>query len=169
MNGQSKFYDIYDYIFIPFWKTRSFTIVVIIAILIALAVATYAVHLKIKKNIKIILTPAQLAINELNKLSPEKYKTKEEFKNFYFAISEIMKKYLNEQFGWIVKEKTDDELLRYLFEQEFDKNLLKTLENVLYGSLLIKYANEESLKNQAEKAISDTILIIKTSSVRKID
>jgi hypothetical protein len=165
VNKQVHFYDIYGYVHTPFWKTKIFITSMLVISTILIALLSYVLYKQYKKRQaekKPELQPWQKAIEMLKKLTPEKYETKEKFKKFYFQISHIFKSFLQEQFGWDVLEKTDDELINFLREKNFDENLVKNLKSILEGSLLIKFANEQALKEQARKDLDLLISIIKT-------
>ena len=132
---------------------------------ILIALLSYALYKQYKKRQaekKPELQPWQKAIEKLKKLTPEKYETKEEFKKFYFRISHIFKVFLQKQFVWDVLEKTDDELIKFLRAKTFDIKLIENLKSILEGSLLIKFANEQALKEQARKDLDLLISIIET-------
>lgn len=163
MQPTEQFHDIYDYIFIPFWKTRTFNLTIIILLLIIAGIITYLViqHIKRKNALKRILTPAEWALQELGLLKPQEYQKKEEFKKFYFAITKIMKAYIKKEYNLDLTEKTDDEMIAYLQERSIiDKNFIANLKTVLESSLLIKFANAQALREQAEKDLSTLISLI---------
>ena len=110
------------------------------------------------------LSPAEQALVELGKLTPKDYETKEEFKAFYFSITIIIKNYFQKQFVWQVLEKTDNELIEYLKNRSFEQKLTSELKQVLQGSLLIKFANAQTLREQAERDLATVIEIVRKTS-----
>ena len=50
MSNSSKFYDIYDYIYIPFWKTNGFLIFLAIATTLLISILSYVLIKKLRKN-----------------------------------------------------------------------------------------------------------------------
>lgn len=155
------FYDIYDYIYVPFYKTRFFIITVIILVFLTLAVLTYFFIKKRKQKTIKIPTPSEIALQALSKFSPQNYETKKEFKVFYFEITKIIKKYLQDRFKLDLIEKTDEELIAHLKAQSFEKSIIKKLEKVLQGSLLIKFANAQALREQAQTDLNTIVTVIK--------
>lgn len=163
MKNNVDFYDIYDYIYVPFWKTKIFITIIIILILAAIAVAAYFFyrHWQEKKLAqKPPPSPKEWALRELAKLKPEMYKSKQEFKEFYFALTRIYKTFLYKQFSWDIQEKTDEELLAFLRKKNATPDLINTLEKILHGSLLIKFANAQALKEQAQGDLKNLISIL---------
>jgi hypothetical protein len=162
-----KFYDIYDFIYIPFWKTKIFMIFAVTLLIIIFSIALFFLirHIKNKNKQLRVITPWEQAIAELKELDPKNYQTKAEFKKFYFAITKIFKKYLKKQFS--IPPLTDEELISRLQKQtvggiipHFDKDIINNLKTILQGSLLIKFANEQALREQAQKDLDSMILLI---------
>jgi hypothetical protein len=161
MNTQDTFYDIYDYIFVPFWQTKPFIISSIAVAVILLAITAYFIIRWVKKKnaMKKVVTPAEWALEQLRALKPEQYQKKEEFKQFYFTITKIIKSYLKRAYNLDTIEKTDEELIRYLRDKEFH-TLADKLEEVFNSSLLIKFANAQALREQAQKDLLTIISLI---------
>lgn len=162
MNADPKFIDIYDYVYTPFYKTNIF---IVISSLLLLALIITLAYIFIKKrhnkqNIQVI-THWEWALRELKKMAPSKYETKEEFKKFYFDITELIKLYLQKRFNFNLMEKTDEELLKYLKDKSFDEENIYVIKNILDGSLLIKFANEQAIKENALKSLKETIELVK--------
>jgi hypothetical protein len=138
--------EIFDYYTPPFWETTWFavTISIVLVGLIALAIVLY---LRMRKK----PMPAwEWALLELQKISPNKCLTKEDFKRFYFNLTALTKAYLHKRFVWDTEDKTDMELIKFLEQQAFDKNIIETFKKIADGALWIKFANMDALKSQAD-------------------
>ena len=169
MSDQTKFYDIYDYLYIPFWQTTTFFVIMLCLLLVASGIGVYFLvkHLR-KKAAKVPeIMPWEWALGELKKLAPGRYETKDEFKQFYFELTRIAKLYLQKRFEWDLVEKTDNQLISYLKAQKCNKNVITSLESVLQGSLLIKFANAQALREQAQTDLKTVISLIKKTKPRK--
>jgi len=172
MNKKIEFYDIYDYIYVPFWKRQGFLITMSVLLLLALAAGLFFCirYYRKKQQQKVKITPWDHALQQLQTLTPEDYQTKEDFKNFYFTIASIIKRYLQKRFTLDIIEKTDKELIDYLKTLTltthktkavmFDSNIVTDLETVLNGSLSIKFANEQALRETAAKDLTTIASII---------
>lgn len=165
MKSDVEFYDIYDYIYVPFWKTKTFIVIVAFATaVIGLITAYFIINYIKKKNAqKKVLTSWEWALQELEGLEPQSYESKEEFKQFYFAITNIIKHYLKKRFSFDLFEKTDEELIKSLKSKKFDMNIVAQLDEVLKGSLLIKFANAQALREQTQKDLDTVIDIVKNT------
>ncbi|MCK4651403.1 hypothetical protein KAT08_04480 [Candidatus Babeliales bacterium] len=152
MNGKVDFYEIYEYYYLPFYKTCNFKWFIIFLIGILIAIFSYLIIKFVLKRKKDKGISASLwAIAELKKLDINKLLSKENYKKFYFDLTFIIKKYLHKRYGWFTENRTDEELIRYLKDKKFDSNLLGSLEKFISGALWIKFADQEALKIQAKK------------------
>lgn len=163
MTKQPSFYEIYDYIYIPFWKTNFFIFTTLSIIIISLTIILYLLfkRMKAKSNLQKKLTPLEWALAELDKLNPNSYEEKEEFKQFYYTITTIIKTFLEQQYKIDIIEKTDQELLKHLKKEAFPQQLTDKLEEVLQGSLFIKFANAQVLQEQATKDLATVVSLVK--------
>jgi hypothetical protein len=147
----TDFYDIYGYYYQPIWETKGFKITFIVLILLIISITTYLVVRRfIHKKKQLALLPWQWAFDKLNLLSQKNSTTKNDFKKFYFELTDIIKIYLNKRYDWKTSDKTDNELITYLEIQKFDKNLLLNLRKLMDGAVWIKFANEDAIKNQVD-------------------
>jgi hypothetical protein len=144
------FYDIYDYYEPSFWSSLTGKLCIAGIILTSLALIIFFI-IKKKKKPK---TPWEWALLELKRLSPAQCKNKQDYKNFYFNLTELTKKYFNKRFNWATEDKTDDEFVLFLHEQKFDKSLAEKLKKITDNAVWIKFANQEALKVQADSDLS---------------
>lgn len=146
-----KFYEICDYYYKPFWETRSFKLITLSILAILLISITIFLIKRFFKKAQIKVAPWDWANNKLNSFTIKKLLTKDDFKKFYFDLTDILKIYFHKRFDWQTKDKTDAELIKYLNENNLDKNIINDLRSLTESALLIKYASHEALKTQAEK------------------
>lgn len=100
--------------------------------------------IKIKPKI-----PAHIvAINELNRIKNESdWRTSGNYKEFYVAITDALRHYLNERFGFNATEMTSDEILDNL-KQHIDKDAVKELREILATADLAKFAKYKPMMNE---------------------
>ena len=151
-NNVVDFYEIYDYYYQPLVQRSFFKISLAIFIFIIFLIATYLfVRFLRKRKKEMSLLPWQWASEQINKLSPEKCLSKKDFKKFYFDLTFIIKKYFNKRYGYNIVDKTDDEVVLFLKEKNFDSDLLEKFKSLIKEALWIKFANQDALKIQAQK------------------
>ena len=153
------FYDIYSYHYVPFAQTLFGKIVigVIVGLFIGLLVLLFF-FLRKKRQLPFW----QKSINEIRSLlmTVDVCQTQEDIKKYYFALTEVIKKYFHDRYGWQTCDKTDEELVPYLSKQRFAKELLDNLKKILEGAQCIKFAKEDVIKIQAKSDAEEIIKII---------
>jgi hypothetical protein len=160
MNADN-FYDIYDYVYVPLYKTSLFFwFSCIFGILIVGVICYFVIRFFIKRKLEKEMTADFWALRELQKLNLHGLKNQDDFKKFYFDLTFIIKRYLKKRYGWSTVDKTDEELIRYLEYKKFDPNLLESLKNFMSGALWVKFAGEDALKMQAEKDLKMTYQMV---------
>lgn len=167
MPSNPTFYDIYEY-YEPAWWTQKWALSLFASLGILLILLI--VLLIIKKKKKKIL-PWDWAIAQINKLTTSTLSTQKDFKTFYFALTNILKHYFHLRYFWQTADKTDQELITLLQEQQFDEQHLELVKKILSSALWIKFANEGALKNQIEQDklhILDIIEKTKPSDYKKV-
>lgn len=145
MDNIVDFYDIYDYYTIPFWQTTWFMICVGLLIVSIIGLVIFLAQRKKRQ-----LLPWQWAELELHNVSNMPLADKHDYKKFYFALTAIIKGYLNKRYQWNLDAKTDEELTAWLKEQEFNPDIIAMLQAFADDALFIKFANADALKTQAE-------------------
>ena len=147
-NQTQDFYEIYDYYTQPLLEKTSVQISLItIAIIAIVSLTVFFIMLRRRK---IALTFWEIALRDLAQLKPEKCSDKNDFKNFYFKLTNIFKKYLDIRYDWQTITKTDEELIKHLANQNFNQEMLTQIQKILEGALWVKFANQDALKLQAE-------------------
>jgi hypothetical protein len=159
MQGKElDFYEIYDYYTQPILERKSVQITLFsILTIITVGLIFLLFWARSRKKTK---TYWELALQDLYSLKPEKCSSKNDFKNFYFTLTSIFKKYLDKRYAWHTETKTDEELIQYLESESFDTTLLMQIQKILEGALWVKFANQDALKNQAESDLKAIIQII---------
>lgn len=157
MNNQTDFYDIFGYYALPFYQTTFGKICIVCGIIAALLVIAYC-SMMYRRQRK--LTSWQWAEQALAALVPTKCLSKDDYKKLYFQMSGILKQYLHKRYGWATEDKTDDELITYLTRKKFDPSLLDKLAKLVEGAQWIKFANEDVLRNQAERDHATALYIV---------
>ena len=160
MEGK-KFHDIYEYIYVPIWKSIPFIATTITLVILSIGITIFfIIRAKRRKEKETTLTPKEIALAKLSELSPKDLKTKLEYKLFYFKLTEIFKNFLQQDRNWKTKEKTDDELIKYLKEKQVNPQTIKQLVEIFEDALLIKFANQQALQDQTSRDLKEMISIV---------
>lgn len=153
--------EIYDFYEAPWWQEPWILACLGIAVLAGTLLTWYL--LKRKKT----LAPWDKALEELNMLKPEFFQRKDEFKQFYFLLTSIVKNYVDTRYNWYTKAKTDEELINWLEHEHPTHPCTSIMKTMVENVLLIKFANVDAIKSQAlqdKQAIIDLIKKTKPTS-----
>lgn len=157
MEKKLVFHEIYDYYYQPFMQTFAGKLTLILAVAFVASLITYLVVRRKKQQ-----QPAWIwALQQIELLDIKKCSNKKDFKQFYFSLTVIIKKYLSKRYHWKTADKTDEEFILYLKDQRFDPELLHALSKMLEGAVWIKFAGEDVIKTQAVKDLEQAKAVIK--------
>ena len=159
-------YDIYGTWHIPFWQTTTFYVVVSLLVgLVVLWIAWYFINnYRAKKQQR---TPWERALHSLEQLRSQKVVSVQHGKQFYLALTTIIKQYLHDRFNFDVLGKTDRELLMYLEHIHVAPDLVEDIRAIAQGGLLVKFANVQAVQEQVDKDFERAVLLIKKTIPKK--
>ena len=102
-------------------------------------------HVRIVKRI-----PAhQKALDEIKRLKNEHFDTVDEQKQYYTQLTDTLRKYIRERFGFNAMEMTSSEILQHLHEVGDDK-MMAELRELFLTADLVKFAKYSSLLNEKD-------------------
>jgi hypothetical protein len=161
---EQKLHDIYDVWHVPFWQRAWFfwsvcaVVIIVLIIIIAIAIKLYR-----SRTEKVAIAPWDTALQSLFLLQQEKVSTIEQGGNFYAKLTQILKKYLHQRYGFDIASKTDDEVVAYLEHTHFDQLLLSDMREIFEGSVYIKFAHVQVMQERIEKDLGRSIAFIKVT------
>lgn len=152
LNEKTGLYENYGLWHVPFWQTQKFQLMLelcglfVALIVVAILIKKYLAYRKRKK-----LSSWDQALLALRTLKSDNKVSAEHGKEFYLAVSALLKKYLHERFGYDLLGKTDAEVVRYLQEyHDTDAALVEEINLLLQGGVIIKFANAQAVQGQIE-------------------
>ncbi len=116
-----------------------------------------------------LLPPYDRALLELKKLDNSKYLIKDEYKQYYSELTDIVRSYLEEDVHVSALESTTDELINKLEmlkdagELKLEDDTIKQFKNILQTADLVKFAKSKpptSVAQQDRKAVEQ--IVVKT-------
>jgi hypothetical protein len=140
-------FEIYEF-YEPQWWDSTWAKVTLT--ILAILIVSGLVYLFLTRRRK-PLTAGQQALKELAALRGKDFSTKKEVRIAYFTLTSIIKKYLSNQFGLRVLDKTDDEVIAFIEEKQFHAPTLEALKKIHSSGQLVKFANYDMIKTQAEQ------------------
>jgi hypothetical protein len=104
----------------------------------------------------------ELALEELDLLQKKELIAKGIYKEHYFSLSEIFRKYLERRFHFQAVEKTTEELLPEILDlKEFDQEIKDTAKKFLQHTDLVKFAKHTPDTQEADQEHQEAVDFIK--------
>ncbi len=157
MDEPIRFFEILPYIITGF------------AIIVALILAWY-LYRKFKKKeplFKILqkpaIKPSNWALDQLNKLKNKKLWQQGFVKDYYVELTEIIRRYFQEEFKFNALEMTSSEIIDELKSKQFNTSIIDSVNFIINNADLAKFAKSKPLDVENEKCSELSVEIIKRS------
>ena len=159
-----KFYGPKDVQDNPFqWSDWSMPFWLSVLVLVLLAVG-YWLYLRLRDNkpiithIKIVrrLLPHQKAMKEIEQIKADKMVTSENQKEYYTKLTETLRKYIEERYGFSAMEMTSSEIIERLMSQG-DQQSLDELRQLFTTADLVKFAKYSTMINENDSNLVNAI------------
>ncbi len=141
-------------------------LVVPIVLLIIYLIVRYNDNKPIIKTIKIEpkLPPHQLAMKEIERIKSEKIWQQGDSKTYYTELTDIIRIYIKERFGFNALEMTSSEIIEHLL-QEKDHKLIEELKDLFQTADLVKFAKHNPLINEKDMNLVNAIDFINQTKI----
>lgn len=124
-----------------------------------ITVLCFWLYLRKRKKINLPLWIA--SIEEIELLKKNNVARANQGKQFYSALTNILKKYLHGRYSIDSIGKTDEELISYLNTQNFSIDITQELQEIFSGVTIVKFANVQAAQEQIDRDIQRSIMLIK--------
>lgn len=136
-------------------------------LLVLLGILAYYVYTRVRDNKSIVppikfvrkALPHQKAMKEIEKIKEQRMTASEDQKQYYTRLTDTLRVYLQERFGFNAMEMTSDEIIDRL-NQEEDKTKLDELTELFRTADLVKFAKHETLINENDRNLANAIAFI---------
>ena len=143
---------------LPFWLS------VLMLVLLALS---YYLYLRLRDNKPIIKTirivkrllPHQKAMKEIEQITADKMVTSENSKEYYTKLTDTLRKYIEERYGFNAMEMTSSEIIEKLMAIQ-DESALSELRHLFLTADLVKFAKYSTLINENDANLVNAIEFI---------
>lgn len=129
------------------WLKQNYTWIVFLVLLCIVAIIVWIWMKRRKKRTPNVpkkqLSPAEIAIQEIEELIQQKYWQQYGEKEYYFKLSVILKSYLGVNYQLSLSEKTSYEIQLLLSQVRLHKEILSDIQWVLQQSDMVKFAKSE--------------------------
>lgn len=102
------------------------------------------------------LPPHQVAMQEIARIKEEKSWQKGDPKGYYTELTDVIRNYIHDRFGFNAMEKTSAEIIEYLQENK-DKEAVEDLKQLFQTADLVKFAKYAPLLNENDMNLMSAI------------
>jgi hypothetical protein len=142
--------------------------------LILLAV-TYYLYLRLRDNKPIIshirivkrLLPHQKAMKEIEQIKADKMVNSENSKEYYTKLTDTLRKYIEERYGFNAMEMTSSEIIERLTASQ-DQKSLDELRQLFTTADLVKFAKYSTLINENDANLVNAIEFINQTKLENV-
>ena len=159
----------------PFqWSDWSLSFWLSVLLLVCLAV-TYYLYLRLRDNKPIIksirivkrLLPHQKAMQQIEQIKAEKMVSAEDSKAYYTRLTDTLRKYIEERYGFSAMEMTSSEIIEKLMATQ-DQKALDELRELFTTADLVKFAKYSTLINENDKNLVSAIDFINQTKLENV-
>ena len=146
-----------------FWFSVLFVLMFVVA---------YYLWTRLKENKPVIarvrivkkVLPHQKALNEIEHIKADRRLISEDQKTYYTLLTDVLRKYIKERFGFNAMEMTSSEIIAKLQNEE-DKKMIDELKELFVTADLVKFAKYSTLINENDANLVNAIEFINTTKV----
>ena len=150
----------------PFWLS--------VLMLVLLSVAYY-LYLRLRDNKPIIshirivkrLLPHQKAMKEIEQIKADKMVSSENSKEYYTKLTDTLRKYIVERYGFNAMEMTSSEIIERLMVSQ-DQKALDELRQLFTTADLVKFAKYSTLINENDANLVNAIDFINQTKLENV-
>ena len=154
----------------PFWLS----VLMLVLMLVLLAVAYYF-YLRLRDNKPIIshirivkrLLPHQKAMKEIEQIKADKMVSSENSKEYYTKLTDTLRKYIEERYGFNAMEMTSSEIIERLMASQ-DQKALDELRQLFTTADLVKFAKYSTLINENDANLVNAIDFINQTKLENV-
>ena len=145
----------------------------VVVLLLCMLCCYLAVCLKQNKpvmvRIRVInkVLPHQKAMTVIERLRKEKMNSSENQKEYYTQLTDALRQYIKERFGFNAMEMTSTEILDRLRENG-DQSMLDELKELFYTADLVKFAKYSTLLNENDMNLVNAINFIDQTKIENL-
>lgn len=111
--------------------------------------------------------PHQKAMREIEKIKTERMVTSENQKEYYTRLTDTLRKYIEERFGFNAMEMTSSEIIAKLQEVE-DHKMTGELRELFMTADLVKFAKHSTLINENDANLVNAIDFINSTKIDNV-
>lgn len=141
-------------------------------LVLLLALLAYYLIVRLRENKPIItririvkhIPPHQRALNAIDKIKAEHLQTSEDQKTYYTRLTDTLRQYIRERFGFNALEMTSSEIIERL-QTMGDRRMLDELTELFNTADLVKFAKYSTLVNENDLNLVNAVNFIESTKV----
>lgn len=134
---------------------------------VLLAAAAFYLYIRLKENKPIItrvrivrhVPPHQKALSAIEKIKEERLTSSEDQKTYYTQLTDTLRQYIQERFGFNAKEMVSEQIIENL-QRQGDKKMLDELRELFATADLVKFAKYSTLMNENDLNLVNAVNFI---------
>ena len=115
--------------------------------------------------VEAILPPGDIAHRELAEIEAMQLPMQGEFKQYYFLVSESVRKFLGAEYHFHVLERTTEEILQEIQRRDMPDGVKREINLLLPEADMVKFAKYVPTVKQAEYAMQQAVRIVDDSVI----
>lgn len=144
-------------------------------VLLLLALAVYYLMVRLAQNKPVIsririvkrMLPHQKALKAIDQLKAEHMVTSEDQKAYYTRLTDTLRQYIKERFGFNATEMTTSEIIAHLHEAG-DEQMIDELRELFVTADLVKFAKYSTLINENDLNLVNAVNFIDQTKVENM-
>ncbi len=128
------------------WGSFLFVLLVIVIVVVAISLHTGKPIIKIVRR-KLKQPAHKVALSEIEKIKSERTWAQEDSKEYYTQLTDTLRTYIQERYGFSAMEMTSGEIIERLTEEN-DEEALNELRELFQTADLVKFAKYQTLINE---------------------
>lgn len=141
-------------------------------LVLVLALVAYYLIVRLRENKPIItkirivkrIPPHQRALNAIDKIKAERMQASEDRKTYYTRLTDTLRQYIQERFGFNAKEMTSSEIIENL-QNAGDRKMLDELTELFTTADLVKFAKYSTLINENDLNLVNAVNFIDSTKL----
>jgi hypothetical protein len=150
---------------VPFWLSVLF---------VALMALFFYLYLRLRDNKPIIaririvkrLLPHQKAMKAIEEIKADKIVTSDDPKEYYTRLTDALRKYIEERYGFYAMEMTSSEIIDHLMKNA-DQESLSELRQLFLTADLVKFAKYSTLINENDANLMSAVDFINKTKIEQ--
>lgn len=148
------------------WAELRGVCVAVACVLILLAIMAYTIYryrhgrpiVNLALRRKKLMPPHEKALNEINRIKAERRWADEDSKEYYTMLTDALRTYMSERYGFNAMEMTSSEIIEHLLQQ--DDVMLDELRQLFTTADLVKFAKASTLIGENDLNLVNAITYI---------